>query len=112
MRACAYGERRNTPWVWPGRTTSSVYWPAPVRKRTSSRRFSDCPMSEAGGWDRSVMVGPPSCGRADLAGLAKLDRRHDVLVAGAAADVAVQPGADLRLARLRVVGGDVHRRPP
>jgi len=33
MRACACGERRNTAWLCAASTTSSVYWPAPVRKR-------------------------------------------------------------------------------
>jgi hypothetical protein len=41
MRACACGDRRNAAKVWPCITTSSVYWPAPVRKRASSRRFTD-----------------------------------------------------------------------
>jgi len=31
--ACACGERTNTAWLCAASTTSSVYWPAPVRKR-------------------------------------------------------------------------------
>ncbi len=31
--ACACGERTNTAWHWLARLMSSVYWPAPVRKR-------------------------------------------------------------------------------
>jgi len=31
--ACACGERTNTAWHCAASTTSSVYWPAPVRKR-------------------------------------------------------------------------------
>ena len=33
IRACACGERTNTANVCCGSTTSSVYWPAPVRNR-------------------------------------------------------------------------------
>ncbi len=32
-RACACGERTNTAWAWAASAMSSVYWPAPVRKR-------------------------------------------------------------------------------
>src|SRR6185503_3017352 len=45
-----------------------------------------------------------------LAGLAELDRLDDVVVAGAAADVAVEALADVLLAGLRVVGEELHRR--
>src|SRR5690349_8219853 len=56
-----------------------------------------------GGTDMSVMtISSRSRGRL-LPGLAELDRLDDVVVARAAADVAVERFADLRLARLRVV---------
>jgi hypothetical protein len=48
MRACACGERTKQAYVWCGRTTSSVYCPAPVRKRASSLRSMRDPMGPAG----------------------------------------------------------------
>ena len=40
MRACACGERTNTACRQPGGCTSSVYFPAPVTSRGSSRRLT------------------------------------------------------------------------
>src|SRR4051794_38470537 len=85
---------------------SSVYWPAPVRKRLSSRRSSGLPS----GFDMSVMaVSSGSHGAGLLARLAELDRLHDVVIAGAAAQVAFEPGADLGFAGSRLVLEDLHR---
>src|SRR5580658_1685061 len=77
---------------------SSVYWPLPVMKRISSRRRTGAPMPVA------VMMTPPPCG--DVAPLDPLfggrpraaahgygagrDRLDDVVIAGAAADVAFE----------------------
>ncbi len=44
-RAWACGLRTKAAWVMPGSLTSSTYWPRPVMKRGSSRRFSDAPKS-------------------------------------------------------------------
>src|SRR5205085_1296660 len=83
MRACACGERRNTPWVWPGSTTSSVYWPAPVMKRASSRRFTDWPIGEL----VVVVMTVSSDGAGLLAGLARRMHRAGAGLRGVVADV-------------------------
>jgi len=44
IRACAWGERMMWAQAWSGRVMSSVYVPAPVRKRRSSFRFTDAPI--------------------------------------------------------------------
>src|SRR5688500_2793703 len=80
---------------------SSVYWPRPVRKRASSRRVTLWPTNGAWG---AFMSFPLLHGRGAL--------RHgldDVVVAGAAAQVAVQAGADLFLCGTVVVLHQVHR---
>src|SRR2546426_11150070 len=80
---------------------SSVYWPRPVRKRASSRRLTDWPMKPWGAFMACLL---------DAHGLgALLDRLDDVLVAGAAAEVAVEPAADLLFGGGRVVLHQVDR---
>src|SRR6185295_20064387 len=81
---------------------SSVYWPTPVRKRASSRRRTDWPVNACG----AFMSSRPRSGHL----LRRLDDgAHDVLVAGAAAHVAFEALADLRLARAVVVLHEVDR---
>src|SRR6516164_540016 len=77
-------------------------------KRLSSRRRRLWPI----GPDSFMlpMLVAPSRRRRRLARLAELDRLDDVVVAGAAADVAVEALADFLLGRLRVVGEQLHRR--
>src|ERR1700694_5297543 len=80
-------------WAIPGRTKSSVYLAWPVIRRGSSRRLILEPKM------RDAMAAlclrlHPLCG--------VLDRGHDVLVPGAAAQVALQPVANLRLGGSRV----------
>src|SRR5437868_15369143 len=101
MRACACGLRTNAAWVVKGTFRSSTKLPLPVTSRGSSRRLMLLPKSV------SPMMSPR------LRGL--LHRLHDVGVPGAAADVALEPGADLGLARIgvaleQVAGGDDHAR--
>src|SRR5215217_1585483 len=81
-------------------------------KRLSSRRRRLWPIGPLATFSTSFMLPMPcSSGRGRrLARLAELDRLDDVVVAGAAADVAVERLADLLLARLRVVGEQLHRR--
>src|SRR5215212_7354083 len=81
---------------------SSVYWPRPVRKRASSRRVTLWPMK--GAWGAFMFASSSLHRRGAL--------RHgldDVLVAGAAAQVAVQAGADLFLCGTVVVLHQVDR---
>src|SRR3954453_18488432 len=81
-------------------------------KRRSSRRRTLWPIALLLGSKASFML-PMLCssdrGRG-LARLAELDRLDDVVIAGAAADVAVERLADLVFGRLRVVGEKLHRR--
>src|SRR3954452_6954532 len=82
-------------------------------KRLSSRRRRLWPIGPLATLSTSFML-PMLCapsGRSGrLARLAELDRLDDVVVARAAADIAVERFADLLLARLRVVGQELHRR--
>src|SRR3569832_2484320 len=87
---------------------SSVYWPAPVRKRASSTRRTDSPMCGSFAKSDAPMIVLLS-GRGLHGGRTLLHRLHDVLVARAAADVAVELIADLRFARARVTLAQVHR---
>src|SRR5664279_4398718 len=80
--------------------------------RRSSRRRTLWPIGVLVESNASFMLpmSRSSDRRRGLARLAELDRLDDVVVAGAAADVAVEALADLLLARLRVVGEQLHRR--
>src|ERR671936_993251 len=90
MRACAYGERRTATYAMPGSFRSSRYFAAPVIMRGSSTRFMRAPRTlvvcVSSTW---VVMASPHRRRAD--GL------DDVLVAGAAADVALEAAPDLGL---------------
>src|SRR5690349_15758250 len=112
--ACAYGERRKNAKLWCGSVTSSVYWPAPVRKRMSSLRSMREPIGPVGlvagraaglAAVVSVMAGSSSCHfrKAVFHGL------HDVVVSGAAAEVAVERLADLGLGGLLGLAGEPDR---
>src|SRR5439155_27060606 len=81
---------------------SSVYWPRPVRKRASSRRLTDWPMNPWGAFMAFVSSNAHGLG-------ALLDRLDDVLVARAAAEVAIEPFADLGFGGVRVVLHQVDR---
>src|SRR5262245_26057634 len=100
MRACAYGERTTARCAMPGRTMSSVYLAWPVMSRGSSRRLMPDPKM------RDAMAVLLSA-RHLRGGVG--DRGDDVLVAGAAAEVALDSVADLRLRGLRVALQQVHR---
>src|SRR6187402_1795493 len=101
MRACACGERRKYACVWFGWLTSSVNWPAPVRKRTSSLRLTDWPITP-------VSFAPMARSLSHRGG-ALLHRLDDVVVAGAPAKVALELLADLVLGRLRMAVHEVDR---
>src|SRR4051812_21610505 len=131
--AWAYGLRTMSSQSWPGRFTSSMYSPAPRMKRGSSLRLTEWPMPPISGLVRSwrgassVVISSSSrsagrgrCGRDVLAfggrggalgrafaladGAGRLvDGLDDVDVAGAAAQDAADPVADLRLARVVVL---------
>src|SRR5262245_46383692 len=123
--AWAYGLRTMSSQSWPGRLTSSMYSPLPRMKRGSSLRLTEWPMPpiSAGVCRISVIsrLRADGLGRAggrrghcpQLAGRL-LDRLHDVHVAGAAAEVAADPVADLLLRRVRVLAeqpGRLHDHP-
>src|SRR3954452_22743088 len=112
MVAWAYGLRTMSSQSWPGRLTSSMYWPWPRMNRGSSLRLTEWPMPPTSGvvWSGAsvvILVSPRSAGRSrlgrdalafrgrrrrercrlarvELAGCL-LDRLDDVHVAGAAA---------------------------
>src|SRR5215813_998527 len=109
--ACACGERTNTAKTCPGRFTSAVKWPRPVMKRWSSLRRTAAPtpvalMAPLLGRRRPLLS--PAVAHSLGAGR---DRLHDVVVAGAAADVAFELMADGLLIELVALAvHDVDRR--
>src|SRR5262245_41065309 len=96
---------------WPGRLTSSMYSPLPWMKRGSSFRLTEWPMPPTSGVVLvaiSVMSGLLPGGDRGGGGGAHLARRlvdglADVHVARAAAEVAADPLADLRLVGVGVL---------
>src|SRR6185437_4493680 len=108
MRAWACGERTKQAYDWCGSVTSSVYCPAPVRKRASSLRSMRAPMGPAGfaarcgaavpGFSRTV-VSVMVVSSARHLGKALLHRLDDVVIARATAKVTVERLADLRFGR-------------
>src|SRR5215831_18200155 len=93
--ACPYGLRRIAMYVMPGNLTSSVKAPLPVIRRGSSRRLMELPKSR----DTAMMVSPllrlvAHCNRTHGCGLHLLGGgahgADDILVAGAAAEVALK----------------------
>src|SRR5215510_624493 len=103
MRAWACGERTNTARVSPGRLTSSVYCPLPVMKRKSSLRrtaapipvalmacSSDCRVRRIVVRIPSLLGGLPRASAASHVLRARRDGFDDVVIAGAAAEIAFQ----------------------
>src|SRR5215471_5521594 len=85
--ACAYGDRTTAMCVMPGRVRSSVYLACPVISLGSSRRLMPEPkIREAIKFPSRPLSHPP--GRL-------LDAGDDVLIAGAAAQIALQAVPDL-----------------
>src|SRR5262245_56196325 len=95
IRAWAYGERTTAMCAIPGRTKSSVNFAWPVIRRGSSRRLIGEPKMRA---PISILLS----GLGHPAGRV-FHRRHDVLVARASAEVALEADADLRVARMRIL---------
>src|SRR5262245_60783991 len=95
MRACACGLRTIAACSMPCTLRSSVYLPRPVMSDASSRRLIEEPMIP--GMDRLLGAGDGPNG---------LD---DVVVAGAAAEVALEPFADLLLRGMRIARQETHR---
>src|SRR5712691_6879518 len=93
IRACAYGLRTSAIQIIPGRVRSSRYCAWPVRSSGSSLRRTGVPI-----------VAVISDARGRLHGL------DDVVVAGAAAEVALERQPDLGLARLRMLLQQADRR--
>src|ERR1700730_3457431 len=104
ISACACGERRKTACSCRGRTMSWTYMPRPVRKRRSCLRRTGEPIPS---W---VMVALPGSSAAQ-GGRAGADRLDDVLISGAAADIALEPAAYLGVGRVGVDGDEVDRAP-
>src|SRR5215218_5664579 len=88
MRAWAYGERRIATCAMPVSFRSSRYFAAPVIRRGSSTRLMRAPMTFVVGSATWVVIASPRAGR-------RMDGLDDVLVAGAAAEVAFEPAPDL-----------------
>src|SRR5262245_25918828 len=86
MRACAYGERRIATCAIPGSFRSSMYCAVPVIIPGSSTRFMRAPI-------RPVVVSSTCVAMSPHRRF--VDCLDDVLVAGAAADVALEPAPDL-----------------
>src|SRR3546814_14058592 len=98
--AWACGERTKSAWTCPGRSMSSVKRPWPVRKRKSSLRLTLAPIPVSG--PESGMVLPLHARGGRLDGL------DDVVITRAAADVALQPLADLVFLGIGVLLQKVH----
>src|SRR5437763_7453103 len=81
---------------------SSVYCPAPVKKRASSLRLTDCPMNP----DSIAPMGIFLLGHR---GGALLHRLDDVVIAGAAAQVALQLLADRLFVGVRMTRDEIDR---
>src|SRR5881392_1304090 len=86
IRAWACGLRTNAAYVMPGSFKSSTYWPRPVMNRGSSRHLIDLPNSRS---DATVAMRSTSLLRGHVLGR-PLDRLHDVVIAGAPAEVALE----------------------
>src|SRR5207244_7396776 len=104
MRACGCGLRTIAIVSSPGRVRSSTYRPPPVIRWGSSRRWMRAPII----WLIAIPLGPPrgsGSRRGGAGGHGRARDLHgfdDVCVARAAAQVAFESLADLRLARPRV----------
>src|SRR5215210_746563 len=106
IRAWAYGDRRIATCAMPGSFRSSRYFAAPVIRRGSSTRFIRVPMTFVVGSATWVVIASPRRGRLRRGvGGRLVDGVDDVLVPGAAAEVALEPAPDL------VVGEPVAVRP-
>src|SRR3972149_798034 len=112
IRACANGLRTTVIHSIPGTVRSSVYSACPVRNSGSSLRRTGVPTY----FSVVAIVDPPSGPRAAHVLRGVEDRLHDVLVAGAAAQVALEGRANLLLGRVGVLpqvgvrGPDLGRR--
>ena len=106
IRACAIGLRRIAMCSRPGSAMLSVQLVRPVTSRASSLRRSGWPTTFCG---LGRGLGGRSSGTSRRGCV--LHGLDDVLVAGAAAEVAFEPVADLVLARVRVLLEQVDRRP-
>src|SRR5262245_2652641 len=95
IRAWACGERKKKAHTCPGTATSSVNCPAPVRNRTSSLRLTDCPTN--GAFIACSSSGVQLIGSQVTShtspfhrGGARLHRLYDIVIAGAAAEIAFE----------------------
>src|SRR5947207_15187533 len=95
MRACAYGERRIATCAIPASSRSVRYFSVPVIRPGSSTRLRRAPRTLVVGSATCVVIASPRrrVGGARDGRLA--DGVDDVLVAGAAAEVPLEPAADL-----------------
>src|SRR2546426_823049 len=113
--ACAWGLLRIATWSVFGRLISSTYWPSPRINLGSSRRFTLAPTSLLTGMGGSPFSGFSGLGLSTRSktpdlffrllshSLCRLlDCVHDVLIAGAAAEVSVKRVTNLVLCRLRI----------
>src|SRR3954471_9338829 len=102
MRACANGLRTRPTHSIPGRLMLSTYFARPVISSGSSFRSCRVPMTFV---VRSVTaISPPLRVCRGLHGL------DDVVIAGAAAEVALEPVADLVVRRVRMLLQEARRR--
>src|SRR5689334_7085634 len=108
MRACACGLRTRAIQSAPGTTRSSTKRDAPVMSGGSSRRSSRWPITVviADLPGRASSQGPGGSGLVS----GGEDGLDDVVVAGAPAEVALEPVADVVLRRVRVLLEEAHGR--
>src|SRR5690242_18458304 len=116
IRACATGERTTARCSMPGSVMLSVQRVRPVMRRASSLRVRDFPNSPVVG-STVVVIWSAPCDRCGGLGRCRHTRLHrlrgalhgphDVLVAGAPAEVALDTLTDLTLVGVGVVAEQV-----
>src|SRR5437899_612719 len=122
MCACANGERTRASSTHPGTSMSAKYRPRPASRRSSSSRGRRAPMYEGRSADATpgpaasgiaVPARPPTLCPSGIPPPRGADGRHDVVVAGTAAQVAGKQLADRVVVRVvfRVSRGERHEDP-
>src|SRR5919108_2367435 len=99
--ACGWGLRRTLPTSMPGKEKSAPKRARPVTLSTPSGRTGRVPIHFKAGWISSLFRAVAMSASSDVGGGIH-HGAHDLVVAGAAAEIAGQPVAHLGLAGIRI----------